>query len=186
MSKPTTYPTLFDEALQISISKLKAWGCLKPQQVKTGSLKWVENETEIASISIISDTTGEKPFIELVYKYKDESRRYKVFMTSIPSNLNKGEVWYFICPKTNKRCRKLYAVDGYFYHREAFSGMYKSQVQSKTYRRVKQLTSEWHKLDRYWKKNFKTRYAGKPTKKFKRIMMHKQKLEKLLSELVQN
>ena len=62
----------------------------------------------------------------------DEPRNYKVYLTSTPSNLNRGEIWYFICPQTKKRCRKLYSIGGYFLHREAFNGcMYKIQIESK-------------------------------------------------------
>ena len=107
MPKPHTFPTLYNEALQIHISKLKGWGYLDPKQIKSGTLNWSRNGNPTGSISIQANTQSEQPYIELDYKYRDEPRNYKVYLTSTPSNLNRGEIWYFICPQTKKRCRKL-------------------------------------------------------------------------------
>lgn len=53
----------------------------------------------------------------------------------VPSNLNKCEMSYLLCPETNKHCQKLYSIGGYFLNGEAFKGcMYKSQTQSKKHR----------------------------------------------------
>jgi hypothetical protein len=45
MAKPCTFPTLYDEALQIHISKLKGWGYLDPEQIKSGTLNGAGTET---------------------------------------------------------------------------------------------------------------------------------------------
>ena len=71
------------------------------------------------------------PYIELDYNYRDKPQNYKVNLVRVPSNLGKDFVWYFHCPKTNKRCRKLYSVNGMFLHREAYKGcMYETQTYS--------------------------------------------------------
>ena len=137
MAKVPTFPTLYNEALQISISKLKEWEYLNPEQIKSGTLTWSRNGNKTGSISIRVNTHSEQPYIELDYKYRDEPRNYKVRLVSMPSNLGKGLIWYFLCPQTNKRCRKLYSIGGYFLHREAFNGcMYETQTQSKKYRQL--------------------------------------------------
>lgn len=184
MPKPHTYPTLYNEALQISTSKLKEWGYLNSGQIKRGTINWSRNEKPTGSISIKVNTNSEQPYIELDYKYRDEPRNYKIYFTSIPSNLHKGKVWYFICPKTNERCRKLYLKDGYFLHREAFSGcMYETQTQSKQTRQLDKTFGAYFKSDtlyrELYKKNFKKTYAGKPTKKYLRIMKQIQKAESI-------
>jgi hypothetical protein len=184
MAKFPTFPTLYNEALQIHISKLKGWGYLDPEQIKSGTLNWSRNGNPTGSISIKVNTQTEQPYIELDYKYRDEPRNYKVYLTSTPSNLNRGEIWYFICPQTNKRCRKLYSIDGYFLHREAFSGcMYEKQTQSKKYRQLDKTLGAYFKSDNLYselyKKNFKKTYAGKPTKKYLRIMEQIQKAESI-------
>jgi len=184
MPKPHTFPTLYNEALQIHISKLKGWGYLDPEQIKSGTLNWSRNGNPTGSISILVNTHSEQPYIELDYKYRDEPRNYKVSLTSTPSNLNKGEIWYFICPQTKKRCRKLYSIGGYFLHREAFNGcMYETQTQSKKYRQLDKTLGVYFKSDNLYsemyKKNFKKTYAGKPTKRYLRIMEQIQKAESI-------
>lgn len=184
MPKPYTFPTLYNEALQIDISKLKGWGYLNPEQIKSGTLNWSRNGNPTGSISIKVNTKSEQPYIELDYKYREEPRNYKVYLTSTPSNLNKGEIWYFICPQTKKRCRKLYSIGGYFLHREAFNGcMYETQTQSKKYRRLDKTLGAYFKSDdlysELYKKNFKKTYAGKPTKRYLRIMEQIQKVESI-------
>ena len=185
MPKPHTFPTLYNEALQIHISKLKGWGYLNPEQIKSGTLNWSRNGNPTGSISIQVNTHSEQPYIELDYKYRDEPRNYKVYLTSTPSNLNKGEIWYFICPQTKKRCRTLYSIGGYFLHREAFTGcMYETQTQSKKYRQLDKTLGAYFEIDNLYselyKKNFKKTYAGKPTKRYLRIMEQIQKAESIL------
>ena len=166
---------LYNDALQLSITRLKGWGYLKPNQIKSGTLNWSRNGNPTGSISILVNTCNEQPYIELKYSYKDEPRKYKVFLTSSASNLNNGKLLYFLCPKTNKRCRKLYSINGYFLHREAFKDcMYESQIHSKRNRNLfKRLDPYFKRDDLYselYKKNFKKTYAGKPTKKYLRLM----------------
>jgi hypothetical protein len=189
MPKPYTFPTLYDEALQISISKIKELEYLNPEQIKSGTLNWSRNGNQTGSISIQVNTNGEQPYIELDYKYKDEPRNYKLRLVSMPSNLGKGLIWYFLCPQTNKRCRKLYSIGGYFLHREAFKGcMYETQTQSKKYRQLDKTLGAYFKSDNLYselyKKNFKKSYAGKPTKKYLRIMEQIQKAESILKNAI--
>ena len=184
MAKFPTFPTLYNEALQISISKLKEWEYLNPEQIKSGTLTWSRNGNKTGSISIRVNTHREQPYIELDYKYRDEPRNYKVRLVSMPSNLGKGLIWYFFCPQTNKRCRKLYSIGGYFLHREAFNGcMYETQTQSKKYRQLDKTLGAYFKTDdlysQLYQKHFKKTYAGKPTKRYLRIMEQIQKAESI-------
>jgi hypothetical protein len=184
MPKPHTFPTLYNEALQISISKLKEWEFLNPEQIKSGTITWSRNGSQTGSISIKVNTHSEQPYIELDYKYRDEPRNYKVRLVSIPSNLGKGLIWYFLCPHTKKRCRKLYSIGGYFLHREAFNGcMYETQTQSKKYRQLDKTLGAYFEIDNLYeelyKKNFKKTYASKPTKRYLRIMEQIQKAESI-------
>ena len=175
MPKPHTFPTLYDEALQVSISKLKEWEYLRPEQFKSGKLTWSRNVNITGSISITVNTFSEQPYIELNYKYRDESRNYKVRLVSMQSNLGKGLIWYFLCPQTKKRCRILYSIDGYFLHREAFNGcMYESQTQSKSYRKFAKTFEAYFKANDLYsqlnQKYFKRSYAGKPTKGYLKML----------------
>jgi len=174
MPKPHTFPTLYNEALQISISKLKEWEYLNPEQIKSGTITWSRNGNQTGSISIKVNTKIEQPYIELEYNFRDKPRCYKVKLVSIPSNLGKGVIWYFLCPTTNKRCRKLYSIGGYFLHREAFKGcMYDCQTQSKKNRQLDKTLGMYFKIDCVFeeinKKHFKKYYAGKPTKRYLKL-----------------
>lgn len=190
MPRTSTFPTLYDEALQLNTSKLKEWGYLKPNKIHTGTFDWSIKGKPIGSISFLMNTTTSTPFVELDYKYRDEPRNYKVNLVSIPSNLGKGVIWYFICPQTNKRCRKLYSIGGYFLHREAFNGcMYESQTHSKTYRQVEKTFGAYFNSENLYsqlrQKHFKKTYAGKPTKKYLQIMKQIQKAESVSIEEIE-
>jgi len=184
LPKPYTSPTLYNDALQLRISRLKEWGYLEQGQTMSGTITWSTNGNPTGSISIRTNTQSEQPYVELDYKFKDEPRNYKVYLTSTPSNLNRGEIWYFNCPQTNKRCRKLYSIGGFFFHREAFNGcMYESQTQSKKYRELDKTLGAYFKSDslysELYKKHFKKTYAGKPTKRYLRIIEQIQQAENI-------
>lgn len=191
MPKLYTFPTLYNEALQINISKLKVWGYLTPGQIISGVINWSNNGNPTGSISIKICTLDSRPYIELDYKYKDEPRKYKVYLISTPSNLNKGEIWHFLCPHTNKRCRILYSIGGYFLHREAFNGcMYDCQTQSKKYRQLDKTLGAYFRTDKLfeqlYKKHFKKTYAGKPTKKYLKLMHEIQQAERISHSEIKN
>ncbi len=174
MPQPYSFPTLYNEALQINISKLKEWGYLQPGQFKAGTLTWKRNGNITGSVSIQGRISNEKQYIELEYKYRGEPRKYKVQLVSTPSNLGKGKVWYFLCPKTLKRCRVLYSIGGYFFHREAFKGcLYESQTHNKKYRQLDKTFGAYFRAERYYdqiyRKHFKKTYAGKPTRKYLKL-----------------
>lgn len=175
MPRFPTFPILYDDTQQISISKLKEWGFLLPGQIKGGTLTWSINEEPTGSISIMVDTYSDQPCIELDYKYQDIPRNYIVNLVSLPSNLGKGRVWYFVCPKTNKRCRILYSINGYFYHREAFTGcFYFSQTRSKKWRIMESDDICGFRSEKVYRtiysKHFKKHYNGNPTKRYRNLL----------------
>jgi hypothetical protein len=184
MPKPHTFPTLYDEVKTVSIFFLAKHGYLKSNQLKAGSIHWSRNGEKIGSISIRVCTYSENPFIEFDYKCNKQPIKYKVQLVSALSNLGKGFVWYFVCPKTNKRCRKLYLADTYFYHRLAFNGcMYEKQTQSKKSRYLDKTLGVYFRSDQLfeqlYKKHFKKQYAGKPTKKYLKLTQQIQRAESI-------
>lgn len=191
MPKPYTFPTLYNDVLQLNISKLKELGFLVPGLIKSGKIHWSSNGNPTGSISIQVNAHSDKPYIELDYKYRETIRKYKLDLISTFSNLNRGTIWYFLCPQTNKRCRKLYLVNGYFLHRTAFSGcMYETQIQSKKNRHFHKTLGVYFGLDNLYselnKKHFKKYYSGKPTKKYLIVMEKIMKAERIsLKEIEQ-
>jgi len=174
MPKPHTFPTLFDEVKTVSISFLSKHGYLKPDKWQNGTITWSRNGEKTGWISIEVNTQHERPYLELDYKCNGTPINYRVQLISAPSNLGKGVVWCFVCPHTGKRCRKLYLADYYFYHRSAFRGcMYDKQTQSKKYRYLDKTLGAYFQADQLYsqlyKKHFKKKYAGKPTKKYLKL-----------------
>ena len=129
--------------------------------------------------------TAGQPYIKLSYTYnKDQSVDYKVRLVSVPSNLGIGKLWYFRCPETGKRCRKLYGAGKYFLHRDAFpNAMYEYQTYSKKMREMDREFSLYYSFEKLWNelhsKYFKTHYAGKPTKRFKKIVGKMKKIKSM-------
>jgi len=82
MPKFPTFPTLYDEVLQINISKLKEWKYLNPEQLKFSTLTWSSNGEKTATISITVNTNSKELYIELDYKFNDEPRKYKVILVT--------------------------------------------------------------------------------------------------------
>jgi hypothetical protein len=158
----------------ITITKLKEWGYLN-SGIKEGVISWsVSNEVQsrITLKSIINDF---EKFIILDYTQNGEVINYKVHIISKPSNLGKGEVFYFVCPSTGKHCRKLYHSSKYFLHREAFRYLiYDKQKESKKWRYFTAIFDKAFLRDEVYEelysKNFKTHYNGKETKRYKKLM----------------
>jgi hypothetical protein len=173
VAKFPTFPTLYDEVLQLNISKLRDWGYLTDS--KKGAIKWSYNGEDNNSMSIETNANIAHPYIELNYKFNSEPIKYKVKLVTVSSNLGKGLIWYFLCPYTNKRCRKLYLLNGYFLHREAIPGcMYESQTKSKRWRLIIKHWDKSFKIEEAYEqlygKHFKSHYAGKPTKRYIQLM----------------
>ncbi len=189
MPRISTLPTLYDEVKQIHLSELKAWKYLAPNQHKSGTITWSHNGYQTDSIDITINTRSAIPYLELDYNYGDEPRNYRVSLVSVPSNLGKGKVWYFLCPYTEKRCRKLYSVGGYFLHREAFNGvMYDSQRHSARNRLLVRLFDQSQTeavYDELYSKHFKRHYAGRPTKRYLKLVKKLRQAERFSSHDIQ-
>lgn len=173
MGRYANYPVTVEDCLTISISKLKEWEYLN-NGYKSGTITWSRNGAPTANIGINCHISEFRSYINLDYNSNGEPRKYKVKLICKSSNLGKGKIWYFLCPNTNKLCRKLILYGGYFLHRTAFKNlMYAKQIESKKWRA---LTSSFEKIFipdevsvmRY-KKYFKTHYKGKPTKMFLKL-----------------
>jgi hypothetical protein len=189
MPKFPIFPYIFDEEKCISITDLKQLKYFNKNSITSGTINWTNRGVKTGSIRISVTIYDNLTIVEFDYKCNDTSYKYKVKLIGLPSNLGKGVLWYFICPFTGKRCRKLHLIDERFMHRSALpSGMYKCQTQSKYYRRLGKLYGVYFELDRLYeqlyKKHFKKTYAGKPTKRFLKLMNKIQQAEGIpLSEI---
>lgn len=168
-------PTLYNDVLQLKLSTLSRDGWINEKPYNSCFYHWMIGEKERGCVGVEIYSFLEFKYVKLDYLYKGIKRNYQIKLISIPSNLGIGKVWYFLCPLTGKRCRKLYCVNGFFYHREAFTGcLYESQIYSKKYRRYDKYYGSYFKLDYLYqqlhKKYFKKYYRGKPTNRYSKIM----------------
>lgn len=189
MGRYSSNPILYDDVMQLHIKKLKEWHYLEPNQSLKGAITWKRKKEYWGSISISIYSKNEHFFLELDYTCNKEPINYTIRIESITSNLGKGKVWYFICPKTFKRCRKLYLVDKYFLHREAFNNtMYQSQVNAKCVRPLKKyfdVDDKCYLASKTLKtKYFKPYYNGKPTKRYLRSIKAIQEFKQYDKETV--
>ena len=174
MGRQSTIPDLYNECHTIDIGSLCRWGYLKPDQKKTGTITWSRNGNKTGCIDITVMNYSDVPYLELDYNYQQNPIKYRVLLVSVPSNIGKGKVWYFLCPVTKKRCRKLYRIGARFLHREAYQAcMYETQTYSKKNRYlVRQYDKYFCREKAYEKihsKHFRTHYAGKPTKQYQKL-----------------
>ena len=111
--------------------------CKLDEAIKWGQPCYTINEETTGRMQLIVNTLNDKPYIELIYTLNEEGIQYKVLLIKEKSNLGIGEIWYFICPFTNKRCKKLYLLNKYFSHRNRFKGVfYEKQLLSKSNRKT--------------------------------------------------
>ncbi|WP_339715324.1 hypothetical protein [Cyclobacterium amurskyense] len=191
MAKAHTFPILFDTTCQISINNFKRWGFLKQNHTTNTTLTWSRQGEQTGSANLFVSMVENSPYIIVKYTYQGEEREYKVKLFWKESNLNKGKIWFFICPKTFKYCRKLYLVDGCFLSREAFKGlncMYEKQTYSKYGRSLDKTFRAYFGIDKAYEKinskHFKKYYAGKPTKKYLKLLQQIKRAESVPKEQV--
>jgi hypothetical protein len=175
MAKTYTNPIIIDNLKTLSVSFLGKHGYLRPNLRQSGTVSWSQNGNRTDSISIKVNTQPESQYLELDYTCNNARVNYRVHLISSASNLGNGVVWFFICPKTGKRCRKLHLADTFFYHRSAVKGcFYESQVQSKGSRSLLKAFSSIFLMadidEKVTAKHFKMAYKGKETKNFQRLM----------------
>jgi len=137
MPRPSNYPITYEDCKSIEIKILKKNNYLQSNQLNECIIRWYINEETTGRMQLIVNTLSANPYIELSYALNEEGIQYKVQLIKEKSNLGIGEIWYFICPFTNKRCRKLYLLNKYFSHRNRFKGVfYEKQILSKSNRKI--------------------------------------------------
>lgn len=172
MPYPSQSPVLYDECLRLNISDVKRLGYIQPQYNAIGVLTWKKRENVIASVQISAEVAKCKR-ITLAYTYQANPVIQQIYLTAITSNLGNGDIYFFICPITGKRCRALLLHNGLFCHRTAIGGLYDSQTYSRKSRALlehyKRLKRKEAAIERIQSKHFTRTYRGKPSKRFERL-----------------
>jgi hypothetical protein len=174
MPRASKFPSLYDNVMIISMKWLREWKYIAPNSLKKGTISWSTGGKPTGSISILVDNQIDRPYVELKYMYEGSLICYNVLLVSVPSNIRTGVVWYFLCPHTSMRCRKLYFIEGKFLHRKALKGyIYKSQTYSKRGKKLSKLFAVLNAervYEQLRSKYFKSTYAGKYTKRYSKVM----------------
>lgn len=165
----------YDEVPQLTISALSRQNILTPCEHKQATVKWHLRDAIAAAAHISCNTLQQDgQFIEISYEHDGKLVESKVALTTLPSNLGKGHLYYFICPQTKVRCSTLYLINGLFLHRSASRGTYRiKNIYRKTRERHKWVKSIHARINAGNELNqpyFKATYAGAPTKRYKKIL----------------
>lgn len=171
------------EALRIELSYLLRKGYLKKGCITDGLLSW----TNGSNIMLEGYYTKEEKFLKLRYSTSDnqsgekENHEYSIQLCTIPSNLGRGEIVYFVCPITGRRARILYKCYG--------SKIWKSRgaYRNRIYYPSQQCSKHDYHNTRYWalEKELdkcqaiskKKHYQGKETRIRRRIKLLREQKE---------
>lgn len=176
----------------VSITFLKKHGYLSPQCCQSGRISWKNYYDEVTgSIGIMVSTFEGESFVRFYYTVTDRNTGektdydYKVSLTTTPCNFG-GVRYWFICPLNKngaycgKRVAKLYEAPGavYFGCRHCYDLSYDSRNKSRCswigqLGYAMDLDMQIEKLKSQVKRNF---YDGRPTKKFRRLVMMRNRL----------
>lgn len=180
MGRDATGALLNKETRRIELSKLLKSKMLEKGYTKTFEYNWTCEGSPTGSISIKTFWSKKEKYVRLCYattngKTGDKTKYdYKVELLTVKSNLGKGEILYFKCPQTGKRCKILYMAysSEIFKSRSAYLNRiyYPSQMYSKLqYPAIqsRKLEKEINKIRN--QKYLRLQYKGEPTRTAKRL-----------------
>lgn len=170
------------QPLRLELSSLLKNKVLVKGKTTSSIIEWKKG----ASIKLIARWKEEEQALYLSYSsnHKTEHQRqpfnYKIELTSVPSNLGKGEILYFVCPDTGRNCRKIYLCPNtmIFKSREAHPKRlyYKCQRKSKYDRWLTRYFDTQKELEALEQQPYRKTYNNKPTRKALQIEQLKERL----------
>lgn len=148
---------------------------------RSGTINWSRGDTPTGDIGITVSTIEDNQWIELDYHFvgkENEKYKYKFRLTSTQCNFG-GKRYWFIC-RLNKnevycgrRVGTLYRAPGanYFGCRHCMDLSYYSRNLNRRYRNFPlfHIMSNTDRIEKLELSMKRTKYAGKATKKFKRL-----------------
>lgn len=177
--------------MKLDLRIMLRYGQIKNGARLSGTIEW----TYGGRVSFVSDCRENDKFLRLVYSVEKRNGKtiemdYRITIDAVPSNLGKGEVLYFVCPKSYQRARVLYDAYGLgvFAHRDWYKDhldrriLYNSQQTSKRWyanTRYFNLKSEIERLEEKAHAKYKKMYyRGKLTKDFRRLSELKRRMRR--------
>lgn len=175
MGRNSTGALTTTEISRIELSYLLKKGYIQKGKHITAPLSW----TNGSWISIESKYTEEEHYLRLKYILTDSrdgkatELDYKITLYAKPSNLGKGEVLYFVCPRSGNLCRILYRAYGSLKWkcRQAYSCRiyYPIQTSSKMSKYNDRYWEAERALEKMYQERATSTYRGKPTRRALRI-----------------
>lgn len=119
-------PVILERCISLDIGGFKLdWAA--PGKTLTGSCRWFQGEEETSSIGYRIFTDPTHPLLILLYSIDGQDVTQTVELAAVPSNLNRGQYWLFLCPVCGRRCKKLHLIRGLFRHRTAMRSVFYRQ-----------------------------------------------------------
>ena len=144
-------PTV-EDSMPLDIDRLVRLGFIAPNHFRRGSLVWknVSTGEDSGSVGYLADTTeGDWGQFDLSYALGSERRRVECPIRLETSRPHFGGIrWWFVCPVSGRRVRKLYLHIGcdYFASREALGLTYQSCREDIGPRAQRKADKLWRKL----------------------------------------
>lgn len=157
MRKGTT--TIIEYLPSLRTSDLKLWDTISNQ--------WIPGKDNcLIPFRVTYELTREGLF--LGYLLNGSQIEQFIEIQIEPSNLGIGEVWYFLCPYTGKKCRKLVFWQGKFVHQSSIGNhYYRAQTESAPERSSKKWIRRYKRYEELTKQQmrayYKPMYAGNHT-----------------------
>ncbi|WP_046755405.1 hypothetical protein [Kordia jejudonensis] len=190
MGRNTTTAQSIESACKLDLRIMLKDGSICKNRHLGGSINWEHG----GAISFESKVFENEKYLHVMYtttnRYGSTTKHdYKIQLVSVPSNLGKGQVLYFRCPKTGKRARVLYSTYGndLFLHRDYYKDhygqrlFYNSQIASKDWYNNTMYFNYKRQVESFEKylltfKQWKRTYRGKETRHFKKLRQLKEKM----------
>lgn len=196
MAKIPTFPDLIEDQFFINMAQFKEYGVLIPYTKSSGIYNHVENgalrgsldfflSIGMNSYSTFSGLFRGKPFEKTIEIKVCESNLSKKIPTKEPK-----AIYFFICPVTRKRCRKLYVIGGKFGSAKAFDSLYyRQQTYSKNQVCYEALFGAIEKLKKLQEEKYsfayRWHYNGKHTRIYKRKEKEMMRLDDQIVQMME-
>ena len=167
---------VFEDLHTIQVCDLKRRGMF--QRTGKGFVELVRGRKW--SFRIGEDGTG-----QITAECLKTQRKYLILLIAKPSNLGVGKLWFFVCPFTRKKARKLYLQNGIFRSRTAVrNGFYEQQIRSRKDRSMFSFLEIAWSEENEWKKWGKKTYRGKPTKAYLNYLAKEEKESRKIEKMI--
>lgn len=157
------------DAEQLNLSQLIKAGAIKKGEDISSSITFSSG----SSVSFFSTYSDQEKYIQLSYSINKKERTEKINLATLPSNLGKGEILYFLCPVRYRLCRILYRAysSEIWKSREAYRNRiyYPLQLHAQVGRANSRYWYYERKLEYLYNQRQSYSFKGRPTKRLQRI-----------------